>query len=653
MADFNYTGNIDVSITLDGAFARDHVYDGDVPVNISFDSGYFGGFYNGNIAVLIAPSSAFSATFSYLGSIAIGVTLDADFDGNFNYSGNIATSQSLTGAIVFNSGVPYSVQASVTIDGESYTNDLVGVVNARRQDNAATTFSIVINSTLKGSTFIDKEVKILFLVSDINGDAVSFDPIFTGKVRGVGFTDGIGLLSLSGYDYSGVHNSSGELVSQDITSVLTGSVLADAVGTIVTGFAPIWGVAYTGSDDIVDGKDYFVNTLNGEIEIPVSSNLIDTPGELEFNYMSPFASLKELVKNIVAIKGWNIVEDGIILSDYSVTTKQPVISISNESIIEAIRKLIELSGAKLDANLFPELRIYSEAVNMVGVNNHIVDETTKYLEDSLEYDIDIDDLITKQTVRSVAKSLSNVEIADPEELRSYSGRRSKQTPYTILSIESGEVAFALEFLSELHRKAIVQLRLPRQGVGIVSFVAGGDTLTTVSANQRSVLDSDWEQSIDGDDIIFTLFMNPILEQTSAATYVTYPGADWTLAVNGQLITYGEGTIEETVEVTGERLVTGVSGDLIGDTYENAYIETAEHAENIVNAMLTESGNFYQAGFVMPLHESANMNIGDKLNIQQSGLDRFVGIIKGLDYSLNTETAESITTVTAKGVGIGI
>ncbi len=653
MSDFNYIGNIDLSITFESTFAIDYVYSGDVSVNISFDSSYFAGFYNGNIDVAIVPSSEFSASFSYIGNIQTIISLNSNIDGKFNYAGNIGVKASLTSVIVFNTGIPYSVQASVTIDGMSYTNDLNDIVKVSRQDNAAATFGITINSSLKPATFIDKEIKISFLVFDINGDMVSFNSVFTGKIREVEFTDDIDVLLLSGYDYSGVHNSLGELVSQDITTVLTGSVLATIVGTINTGFAPIWGVNYTGDDDIVDGRDYFVNTLTGKIEIPISSNFINTPGELAFSYMNPVASLKALIESIVAIKGWIITEDGITMADYSVTTKQPVISISNESIIDAVRKLIELSGAKLEANLFPELRIFSETVNIVGADNHVVNENTKYFEDSLIYDIDIDNLITKQTVRSVAKTFANVVISPSKEITNRSGTVTRN-PILIQLIFIQETAgLILQMVAGLSAKKIAEITISKSNVFSVSHVASGTTIPFFTNYVVNLQNSDWIQTIDDNNIIYSLWMRPLIEWIPPIVFISYPGANWALQINGTFINYGEGTIEETVEVTGTRSVVGVDGELIGDVYENAYIETDTHAGNIVNAILTERGNFYRADFLMPLHESANINIGDKLNIQKSSTDKFIGIVKQLNYSLNTNTAEATTEVMAKGIGVGI
>jgi hypothetical protein len=610
--------------------------------------------YLGDIPVSVTPTSVYSASFAYKGNIAVNVVPASIIDPHFSYLGNIGVSIKPASIIDFSPGLPYIVQASVTIGGLSYTNSLLGVINVNRQDNAATTFSLTVSSPLKPSSFLDKEIKIAFYVTDGAGNMVTFSPVVIGKIRGSIFTDGIEEIVLSGYDYSGVHNSFGELVSQDITTVLTGGVYADSAGQIDTGFAPIWAVNYQGdNEDIVDGQDFFVSTLTGKIEIPVSSNLINSPGGIGFSYMDPFASLKALIESIVAIKGWVVAEDGITMADYSATTKQPVISISNESIIEAVRKLIELSGAKVDANLYPALRIYSETVNLIGADNHIIDETTKYFEDSLEYDTDMDDLITKQTVRSVAKTFANVEISASTEIANKSGIATRINVHSQFFYSQSDVDFILQLMASMQAKKIVEVRISKSNMFSVSHVAGGTTISRFAGNEVSIQDSDWIQTVDDENIIYSLWVNPLIEAVTAQAFISYPGANWSLVINGTTIDYGEGTIEETVEVTGTRDVTGINGDLIGDVYENAYIETATHAGNIVNAILTDRGNFYKASFLMPLHESATMEIGDKLNIEKTSITRFKGIIKELNYSLNTETAEATTGVTVKGVGIGI
>jgi hypothetical protein len=610
--------------------------------------------YSGTGEITISSSSTYAATFAYIGTGSVIISSNSDYDGKFNYTGTgvVVVSAPDTGVYVFNSGVPYTVQASVTIDGQNYTNSLLGVVNVTREENAAATFDIEISSTAKAATFLNKQVKISFFVSDGSGNMVSFTPLITGRISSTTYIDGLGVIRLQGFDYRGVHNTDGELMSEDITTVLTGSKYISGSGTFSTGFAPIWGVNYLGTDDIVDGRDYFVNTLTGTIEVPISSNFVDSPGGLGFSYAVTFDSLKALIENIAGRKGWSITEDGVTITDYTTPAKQPVVSLSNESVIDAVSKFLELNGAKMECNLFPKMRIYSDTVNITGADNHVLDES-KYYEDSLEYTSDLSGLITKQTVRSVAKTFANIVIGDPETLAEKSGFEPFDGSFWSLA------AFSELDLTTLQVHTVV-VKISKTNISSVSHTASG-TFSPIFINSeqvapgRNIEDSDWAQTITDNEIIFTLTIRPQTATNNANTYrvVAYPWADWGLTITGTKINYGEGQIEETVEVTGTRGVTGITEEMIGDVHENAYMETAGHAGDCVNAILTERGNIYTSNGVIPMHEAAAMNIGNKINNEKASATRFKGVIKRLEYSLNTETAEAPVAVTAKGIGIGI
>ena len=599
-------------------------------------------------------------SFSYTGTGTITLTSSSDYDGKFNYTGTgtITITAPDTGVVVFTADMPYQVMASVFIDGEDYSSVLQGTVNVHREDNAAATFDITLKDiTQKPSEFLNKVITIAFQAADEDAIVADYIPIFKGVIKRVGFNESVlGALNISGYDHGGVHGTPGELVSADITPVLSGSVYIPGPGTYSTGFAPIWNVAYTGSDedDIKDGRDYFINTLTGKIVVPIASNFTLIPGGLTFSYAVPLPTLKDLMEDIAGRKGWSLVEDGVTIEDYTAITKQPVMSISDESVIDITRKFLELSGAKVETNLHPNMRVYSETVNITGADNHVIDETI-YYEDSLEIDISADNLITEQTVRSVAKTFANIEIGSSRRLRSFAGRRSRGTPFTIVGTPShAELEVITDMLAALDRKAIVVARIPRQNVNTVTFTAGGTTITTSPAYQVTIQDSDWEQTIDGDNIVFTLWMFPLIEYGYGnSTYLTYPGANWTLTINGTKVKYGEGTVEETVEVTGSRPVTGISDTLPGDVHEHPWAETAAHCGKCANSILTERGNIYNASCEVPLHLAKTMQIGDKINIERSSTAIFKGIIKTLNYSLNTETAESPVGIEAKGVGVGI
>lgn len=595
---------------------------------------------------IIGSKSAFTG-FTYTGTLSFTMTPESDIDPDYTYSGTVSFTLKApdTGVVVFTHGVAYAVMASVFIDGEDYTSSIQGTVNVTRENNAAATFNFTINETTKKpAEHINKEVIIAFQAADSAGIVVDYIPIFKGIVKRVVFNESIqGALTLSGYDYGGVHGSPGEFISKDVMTVLTGSVMITGTGTYNVGFSPIWGVAYNGTDDIEDGRDYFVDTLNGEIIIPLSSNFNSIPGELSFKYADPFASLKALIENIAAEKSWLIEEDGVTIVDYTSITKQPIISLSNESVIDVIRKFLELTGAKAESNLFPDLRVYSETVNLTGADNHMIDESI-YYEDSLNIDLNFEDLITEQTVRSVAKTYANIEIGATETLADKSGTLPIEIIYDV--IVWGDI-----YITGLVAKTLVEVRISKTNIFSVSHTAGGtfDTLGTIT----NIQDSDWTQTIEDNEIVFKLTVLPVITFLFARVIVSYPKLDWTLLIEGTKINYGDGTIEQTVEVTGSRPVTGISDTLVGDVYENPFIETAAHAGNIANAILTEAGNTYRMSCELPLHKAKTMKIGDKINVERSGTAIFKGIIKMLDYNINTESAESPVGIEARGVGVGI
>lgn len=602
--------------------------------------------YNGTVGITLIPGSAYSAIFGYTGSLSLSLTPGSDYDGKFNYTGtaSITLKAPDTGTVIFTGSIPYFVMAAVRIDGKDYSSVTEGIANVTRQDNAAATFSIIIKDTnKKPAEFINRIIDLSFQAADENGVVADYLPLFKGIIKRVSFNESIrGALNLSGYDYGGVHGTPGELISDDITEVLTGSKYITGTGTYSTGFAPIWGVKYTGTADIVDGRDYFVNTLTGEIVVPLSSNFNSSPGGLTFSYAVPFESMKELIGNIVGRKNWSLLEDGVTIEDYTAIAKQPVLSMSDESVIDITRKFLELSGAKAETNLFPNMRIYSETENITGADNHVIDESI-YYEDSLDIGIDIDDIITEQTVRSVAKTFANIQIGSSEELADKSGTVYIEVLMDVITW--GTVTWAMV------PKTLAEVRIRKANINSVSFVAGGTFF--VSGPAINIQDSDWTQTIEDNDIVFRLKVMPKILFLFFRVIVYYPGADWTLTVNGTKINYGEGTIEQTVEVTASRPVTGITSGLKGDVHEHPWAETAGHCGKCANAILTERGNIYNASCEMPLHKAPAMQLGDKINIKRSGSVVFKGIIKTLSYNINTETAEAPVGIEAKGVGVGI
>ena len=56
---------------------------------------------------------------------------------------------------------------------------------------------------------------------------------------------------------------------------------------------------------------------------------------------------------------------------------------------------------------------------------------------------------------------------------------------------------------------------------------------------------------------------------------------------------------------------------------------------------------------VPLHMAAAYEIGDKINVERNSSVIFKGIIKTLDYQIDTNNASSPVGITAKGVGFNI
>lgn len=602
--------------------------------------------YTGTLDFTLLPSHEYGQTFGYTGSLQATLTPGSDFDGKFNYTGTVSITleSTETGIVVFTTDIPYFVQASVFIDGADYTGNVLGTVQVTRQDNAAATFTVTINSGSKAASFINKVVSIAFQAANGSGVVADYVRIFKGLVKRVVFNESDKIYTLTGFDYGGVHQIPGEFISSNITEVLDGSVWIGASGTISTGKAPIWGVTYSGTADIVDGRDYFVDTLNGEILVPISSNFLTTPGGLSFKYANPFSSLKEMMENIASLKGWSIDDTAVTLADYSLPAKQPVLSISNESVIDILRKFLELSGAKCETNLYPAIRIYSEVANLTGGDLHTIDETI-YFEDTLSFAVSFENLLTEQTVRSVGKTFANIEISAGETLASESGSITTEVIFDL----SGYTSVTLP---SIQPKVLAEVRITKANINSISHTAGG-TFLHVFGSATNIQDSDWTQTEEDNEIVFRLRGYPETNYFTLRTIVSYPGANWTLTLTGTKIEYGEGTIEQTVEVTGTRSVTGLSDTLAGDVYENPYIETADHASNCANAILCEHGNVYEMACEIPLHLASSYQIGDKINVERSSSVIFKGVIKSLDYSINTESGNSPVVLTAKGVGFNI
>lgn len=599
------------------------------------------------------PSAEFTG-FEFTGSLSLAFTPQSDVDPAYEFTGSLSLAYTPQSVVTFDTGLPYSVLANIFIDGENYSSLLAGVVNVTRQDNAATTFEITIKeSAKKPAEFLNKIITINFQAADSAGQAVDYIPIFKGLIKGTSLNESTKtLITLRGYDYLGVQNTLGEFVSQEITTVKEGSLWITGTGTYSTGEAPIWGVKIDDEtrEDIVDGVDWFADTLTGEIIVPISSNFNVTPGGLKYSYAVPFDSLKAMMEFIAAIKGWSFELDGLTLADYTVPAKQPALTLSDESIPDIIAKFLELSGGKLEGNLYPKMRMYSETTNLTGADNHVLTESD-YYDGSLDIEEDLGGLLTEQTVRSVAKTFANIEIGTSVTLKEAEGTELVNVIFNV-SLMWGSVIFTIV------PSIVAELKIPKTNIFSVSHVAGGTFIPLGATEPFNIKDTDWTQTIKDNEIIYTLTTMPLIivvfqGALGFRAWLYTPAANWTLQINGQKIEYGEGTIEQTVEVTGTRPVTGIPATLKGDVYEHPWIETAAHAGNLANAILTEAGNFYDISCERPLHMVKTMQIGDKVNLKRGADTIFKGLIKTLNYNINTETAEAPVGIEARGVGIGI
>jgi hypothetical protein len=628
--------------------------------------------YTGSLTVSVSPLAAISFDFAYVGGLTVSASPAATIDPNFAYVGSLTVSATLTSQeqIVYTAGFPYINKATVIIDGRDYSGRLHESLRVSRQDNAAATFDLTIYSEIKPVEFLNREITITFEAGTANGVQKNIIDVFKGQVKRVNYNQDSKIFQLSGYDYGGVHGEDGQLVSTDITTVLEGAVYIDSPGTYNLAQDPIWGVYQVIPDgNIVDGRDFFVNPLAGKIEVPATSNFITTPGSLKYSYSNYFDNMLALLQAIAGEKGWAINDTAVTLLDYSDKKKQPVLSLSDESIIDVLRKFLELSGAKVETNLYPELRLYSEVDNFVTRDHHLINEKIIY-ENSLNYDIDFSDVINSQVVKSAGKQFSNIALSSSEEIKTGSGQTTVQLVAYIPwhgspsgNQDSQQQAYEKAYdiyaaLATEGQKVSVRFETGAKGseYQTLSIVPTGTLYRTASFAQatiRNIVSADWVQSFDEGDIIYELKIDPLLELSGAVYRVFYPGAIWGLTVSGAKIAYGEGTIEDIVEVTATRSINGVSETLRGDTYENPYIETAAQAGALGNAILNTRGNFYDMSCQIPLHESLNFEIGNRLQVEQNKSKQFIGNIKQLNYTMNYNSGQSFVGVSAQGIGNNI
>ncbi len=557
---------------------------------------------------------------------------------------------------VFNSGVPGFVSANVIIDGVNESNNMQGSIVVTREDNTAARFkcTLELDQTLspprKPAELINKVISISFAAADMDGVVADYVPIFVGLCKHVTFNDDQRSIMMTGYDYGGAHQTRGEFVSDNVTDVLTGSIYISSAGTHSLGHSPVWGLIWTGNDVVTDGEDYFINTLTGAIIVPVSSRILQFPGSFTYNYQNPFDSMKSIIENVAALKGWTLQEDNVTIADYSDVSEHPVLSLSDESIVDVCRKFLELSGAKVESNLFPELRVYSEVQNVINtVNTHTVDES-KIFEDSLIFRIDFDDILNEQTTRSVQKINANVVVGSSEIIAEFSGDKPPLNPFTVQN--SADSVWDLNIGIEA---VLAEHRINKRNLNSISFSSSGrfHAFGVNDTYEKTITGASWNSFIDGDYFVVQLkHIMIVLGHLNVRMYV-YPAVEYELTVLGSKINYGDGTIEDVKIVTAQRPIGGITQTLKGDVYENPYIETDQHCANICDAILLEHGNPYTTQFELPVYVGRSLNIGDRLDIERDSETRFSGIVKRLSYSINLQTGKNLILVVAKGVGFGI
>lgn len=636
---------------------------------INPDNGNY--FDSGVIGLSITVISDESSTWADTGEVSFTIQATHVEDFQLEDIGEISFTIKYpdVGNEVFNSGVPGFISANVIINGLNESNFIQGVISVTREDNTAARFRLSLEEDpdvplpRKPIEFINKIVVIAFAAADMDGVVADYIPIFTGIIKHVVFNDDTRTFNLSGYDYSGIHQTKGEYVSENITTVLRGSIGASGSGVKNTGHDPIWGVVFNGNSSVEDGRDYFVDTKNGTIVVPISSNILQFPGSFTYSYARLFADMKTIIQTIVGLKNWTLQEDGVTIVNYTDQKNQPVLSLSDESVVDACRKFLELTGAKLEGNLYPDLRVYSEVSNWISPGNLITVDESVIFRNTLVYEIDLDDLLNEQTVRSVQKVHAEIVISGSEALATFEGSNGSLSPF---AFEQGETHW-INNINYNTAQVLAEHRVKKQNIYSLSFSSSGAFTLFFSSGKHGsynepITGSSWNYFIDGEDFVIQLKHVPVSVGTGPAdgvivltgiTMHAFPAIDYQLTVNGTKISYAGNTPEDVRVVTAQRPISGITDTLKGDVYENPYIETDAHCVNICDAILLERGNPYMAQFEIPVFVGKDANIGDRLDIKRDGNIVFSGIIKKMKYTINLEQGQNRIIVGAKGIGKGM
>ncbi len=651
--------------------------------------------YTGTNEITIDTPSEPVVDWKYIGTNEISIAPVSVVVPEWVYSQATQIEIDTPSIVLLYSGKPYLIRAALQIDGADYSGDLFGAVNVNMSDGSATTFSFSLYSPLIPSDFVDKEVTISYQAADGDGLVSGVNTLVVGRIREARINvDSPTLIEISGYDYAGYHNELGQLYSGDITRILSGTIGVTGAGALNTGKAPIFNVAYveTAIAEVEDGKDYFVDALSGIIYIPVSSKLLTASASLSFQYIDPFTSFDELAQHIASLKGWTISNDGFTVSDYTEPKKQPIISLSNEGIVDTLKKLYEIGGGKLDSSLYPDMRVYCDRVNYDGNTLHTFIESDIVF-DSLSMYCSLFDVLTDQTVKSVQNTYSNVEVSAPVEVENQSGQvlpnSWQYVPSSGLfftsSAASKYLAYeqAMQIQSSMGATDIFTITIPMENVNEYTFIPGGSPSSypaiyynynydggTFVIHQQDVfyknsVIGEWRTEEDriNNVVNFILSNKPVIDEIYG-TYTSYPegyvGAfvvyfrrvDWQISISTTKLNYGEGVATSQVEVSGTQAVQKIDIKLEGDVYEQAFLETQTQAEDLCKAILHERKFIYNASATIPLHKIGDVKLGDKTEILSRGKS-VVGNLKNISYNIDTENGSGLVAIDVKGFGTGI
>lgn len=528
--------------------------------------------------------------------------------------------------------IPYSIEADIVIEGIANAQ-FSSEVEITKGDNASATFSFDVEGSSSPYELLDKIVSISFLVADENGSRISLGPLVIGKTRQVEYNPASGKQKVSGYDYGGIHNLPGERVDANITQTVAASTSTiSQTGIVGAGYAPIFDVvdprqAAGETYYAVDGRDYYVDTLNGNIYIPVASILIGKPGALNYKYQASFNNLAGLLQSIATLKGWTI--PSLTIPEYSSGSKEPLISLSNESIIDAMKKILEVGGFKIDTANYPSMRIYSEVDNYAA--DSILSFTkSDYFENTLLVRKSFENIINSQKVKSGKKEWNQISLAASQEIVTYAA--------TIIQSDYGNFTNALN-ITLRPSEVTARYEVPLDGyydITINTTIGAGGAITQSYDYINSKLIINVQRYIQADA------NNPV----NGAYRYYWPQVAHSVMVYGRKISYS--AVNSSQEWTENVDIEGITEILKGDDYEHGYIETQAQAQALAKSILLSRKLPCDCSFDVPLHLAQNIDIGCKVQVTAPNGTTVKGIIRGLRYKVNLETGEGTVSIEMKG-----